>query len=100
MSCLELYKRNFRNHTAVHNPESSKLVTEDSVVNGIVVTDYSFKTNNVVDDPRQSLKYQSLCLGNLQRLGSISQLKNVMLQRNDVDLVIDQIEKQNEIAHS
>ena len=100
MSLLECYSRSFSNHTAVHNPESSKLVNEDKVVNGVAVNDYAFKTVNYADDARQSLRYQDLCLGNLQRLGVTDQLKPVMLQRNDVDDVINSIESQYEAASS
>lgn len=100
MSLLECYRRSFSNHTAIHNPDSSKLVNEDKVVNGVAVNDYSFKTVNYADDPRQSLRYQDLCLGNLQRLGVTDKLKPVMLQRNDVDEVINSINAQYEAASS
>lgn len=99
MSLLECYKRSFKNHRAVHNPESSKLVTEDKVVNGIAVVDYAFKTQRLEDDPRQSLKYQDLCLGNLQRLGVTSDLKRVMLQKDDVDIVEQEVNKLYEASH-
>lgn len=92
MSLLQIYKQGFQYHTAVHNPESSKLVKEDDVVDGILVQKYSFKTQNVSDDARQNIHYQDLALSNLQRLGVIDQLKPRMLQKDDVDLVTSQIE--------
>lgn len=61
-------------------------------VSGIIVDSQEMVTKKLCDDPRNNVSYQDLCLGNLKALGAVSQLKYCMLQRDDVDLIIDDLD--------
>lgn len=75
------------------SPVHSKLVQTDENVNGIIVKRTEFQTIDNSTDSRNELSYKDFCLGNLQALGQLGNLRAVTMQRNDVDLVIDSIQR-------
>lgn len=92
MSYLQLFKENFDAEVSPMITSHSKLSRKQKTVNGVLVDDFEFDTVDLSNDPRNDLRYQDFCLGNLQALGQLSNLKEVMLQRDDVDVVINSIE--------
>ena len=79
------------------NPVQSKLVRSEKVVDGIITNTTEFQYVGE-SDMRDQLSYKDFCLGNLQAMGQLANLKTVVMQRNDVDMVVDSIEKHYESA--
>lgn len=97
MSFLRLFKEHREVPKVVLTTEHSKMVSKDDLVNGRLVQSYEFSTVSFDSDPRKSLSIFDFSLSNIRKLGRLQDLKDVVLQRNDVDLVIDSLNSiQNE----
>lgn len=70
----------------------SYLKRTKQVINGVIVPKFEFATVDHSEDNRNSVFYTDLSLANLNALGQLSQLKPVVAQRNDIDLVINSLE--------
>lgn len=78
-------------------PKYSHLKQVEDVVNGVIVYRQEFEVLDASQDARKDIHYTDMCLGNLQKLGQIDSLRTVVMQRNDVDLVVESLSRlQNE----